>query len=64
MKRPASLHDPLEETMENPDLPPVAAAMPGSGTRAASRPARRGLGVTLLLVAFLVAAVFVARLMA
>ena len=63
MKRPASLHDPLEETMENPDLPPVA-ALPGSSARAASRSARRGLGVTLLLVAFLVAAVFVARLVA
>jgi len=63
MKRPASLHDPLEETMENPDLPPLA-AMPGSSARAASRSARRGLRVVVLLVGCFVAAVFVARLVA
>lgn len=57
MKRPAAIRDPLEETMQNPDLPPIAAA---PATRAASRPARRGLRVMLLLAAFVVAGVFVA----
>jgi len=47
--------------MENPDLPPVA-ALPASSARAASRSARRGLRVMLILATFLVAGVFVARL--
>jgi hypothetical protein len=63
MKRPAQNLNPLEETMENPDLPPLA-AVSGASAPAAARPARRGLRVTLLLLAFLVAAVVVVRLVA
>lgn len=48
--------------MENPDLPPIA-ALPASSARAASRSARRGLRVILILATFLVAGVLVARLM-
>lgn len=49
--------------MENPDLPPIA-AVPESRVRADATSGRRSLRVMLLLAAFLVVGVFVARFVA
>ena len=53
MKRTKPQIDPLEETMENPDLPPVVVAARGV-TATPSLPARRALRVTLAVGAVLV----------
>jgi ferric-dicitrate binding protein FerR (iron transport regulator) len=58
MKRPSSI-DSLEQTMENPDLPPLTAA-PAAAVAAPSRSTRRSLRRTLVLGALLLAGVFVA----
>ena len=51
--------DPLEETLQNPDLPPVVARAV-STPHATARPARRSVRRTLVLGVLLLAGVFVA----
>ena len=58
MKRPTHI-DPLEETMENPDLPPLPLPR-GAGTAAVPRPTRRSFRRTFVLGVLLLAGVFVA----